>query len=251
MPTTTSLVEVMVVAHLQAPMNLTVLDMASWAETFNQDYPLVQQTPPIPPFSINPNNIAFQFGAPLALPRLVLRSSSTPFVVQFQMDRFGLSWARKDEVGEPAEYCSYGNLRGLWSKEYKRFADWFQSRFGGLEPRIGATELLYNNAVPHVRADGSHRRISEVFSFVTAGGRGVNAFNASWTELLRLNDDNAPRVNAQTGLGMVGPTMQHAFLYSFSGLSLIDPPNDEASFLTALDALHERINEMHKATIVG
>ena len=249
MPTTKTLTETVIVAYLKSPMNITILDVASWAKAFESDFNVPQQTPASAPFSLDalPGQGFVAMASGTELPRLILRSAKHPFVVQLQSDRFGFSWARQKGIGEEDDYIGFEKLKERWSQHLATFAHWFSSTFR-TDPKFRATEITYTNALPLLREDGSARRLSEVFRFVSPGSRPVNAFSATWAELLSP-DPQAPRVSAVTGVGLHPLTGQNAVFYNFTGVGLVDDSAGDLGVLRMLDSLHERIHEMHTSAI--
>ena len=98
MPTTRSLQELVIAAHFQAPLPLTVMDLADWVEHFTKEFPVIQQLPPLPPTNLpvpGVPGVQFQF-LPVdatALPRMLLRTADGRYSVQLQNDQFAFGWS--------------------------------------------------------------------------------------------------------------------------------------------------------------
>ena len=105
MPTTTSLQELTIAAHFQAPLPLTVMDLADWVEHFTKEFPVLQQLPPLPPTNLPALGVPVQvqFLDAAALPRMLLRTADGRYHVQLQNDRFAFGWSRTEPIGDPAE----------------------------------------------------------------------------------------------------------------------------------------------------
>src|SRR5262245_17690524 len=104
----TTLQELVLAAHFQAPLPLGVMDLAAWVSHFS-DYPIVQELPPLSAVNLpvpgGPARMpAFEFvGMEASLPRMLVRSPDGRFSIQLQSDRLATGWARIEPLGSSAE----------------------------------------------------------------------------------------------------------------------------------------------------
>lgn len=258
MPTTSSLQEMLIAAHLSAPPNATVLDVASWVEEFSGDYPAIQQLPPTPPVQLmQADQGAFggammlgqsiMLGGPVVeLPRMVLRSITTPFYVLYQADRIAFGWNRTKPLGVEEDYQGFDAVKAAFDDVARRFELWHIKRLGA-PPSVRVAEISYINSVP-MDLDGKQRRISEVFRWVQPS-RPVNMFNVNWLETIAEHPGGA-MVYAQALIGRsnIG---ERVFGFNYSGLAAADGLPSGETMTTVLHTLHERILDMHSAAIIS
>ncbi|MBV8140884.1 MAG: hypothetical protein JOZ60_02435 [Verrucomicrobia bacterium] len=242
MPSTRTLQEVILVEHFASPLTMTVIDMADWANTFNQ-YRNPQQLNAAAPVSLLPQAPSW---FPVDLPRLLLRSEFGDRSIQLQSDRFAVGWSRTVPVGEPCDYPSYEALKATWGIEASKFHDWCAQRLD-VRPSARLFELGYNNATPIV-VSGTRRRISDIFRWVQPS-RPVNAFEVSWLELMSKDRADAARV---TGFVTVGsaPPVSEALIFNFTGFGPADGSVEPDPATRMFDSLHQRITEMYEAAII-
>ncbi len=247
MVATSTLQEVLLVVHFPAPLQVSILDMADWANEFSE-YPTAQQLPFVPRVELagpGPMGISLSV-ADAGVPRLLLRSKKGERTVQLQNDRFAFGWSRTIPVGEGAEYPGYESLKVEWLAEFHKFNAWCSKRMG-VVPKAKLVELGYNNASPIV-VGGQRRRLSDIFQWVRPA-RPVNAFQVSWMELLETDRIDAARVAAVAAVGAAPPVLE-ALIYNFTGFAPIDN-DDERTISDAFDMLHRRILEMYDSAIRG
>ncbi|MGJ5149905.1 TIGR04255 family protein [Bradyrhizobium sp. HKCCYLR1023] len=219
----TTLQELVLVAHLEAPLPLGVLDLADWVSTFS-DYPLVQELSALPRADLHVFGVVpgIEISPGGVLPRIVLRSTDGRYIAQLQGDRFAFGWARTEPIGVAAEYPGFEEMTSRWSTMFARFESWAEKRFRA-KPRIRMMELTYLNAAPLQEGERKFR-ISEIFKFVQPTGRPIGTFAVSWTELVYPNDpsDQPPRgiVTANVGLGQAPPGIP-VLVFNFSGLAAV------------------------------
>jgi hypothetical protein len=248
MPITQTLQEVVLVEHFWAPLPLTVLDLAAWAQAFDR-YKESHQLQPAAPIdlSAHPANVQFSIAPAIQLPRLLLRTVEGGRTVQFQADRFAVGWQRETPIGEPADYPGYEALRATWLDESARFHTWCQQRLGQV-PSIRLVELGYNNAAPMVVGD-QRRRLSEIFRWVVPG-RAVNGFQVAWQEVFGKDRPDAARVAGLVALG-AAPPVAEALIFNFTGFGPVDGRGDNPVAMGMFDALHERTLDMYSAAIIS
>lgn len=247
---TRTLQELVMAAHFQVPLPLTVLDLADWVSLFS-DFPIVQQLDHLGPLNlpgVGPvPQFALQFAQPGLLPRMLLRSPDGRYTVQLQDDRFGFSWTRIEPLGETANYPGFEAMLERWLDTLSRFEAWTEQRFH-LRPAHRLVEINYANADPLDR-DGKTRRISEIFKFVQPS-RGVNAFNTSWSETVYPIDPDQPRfrgvVNAVAALTEIPPARVLAF--NFTGFAEVA---DGQQSKHIMNDIHAKIREMYESAIVS
>lgn len=238
---TKTLNEFVVAVHFQTPLNLNVLDLASWASAFSE-YPKVQQLEAGPRVELAPAP-GFQFElATESTPRLML-SGENGRNVQLQTDRFAHGWVRRTPVGEPADYPGFIEMINGFRVTFDRFAEWYAKRLGVPASPARLVELGYLNMVPMER-DGIRHRLGDVFKLVTPGLRKVNAFTTAWVEGL-TTDVDSPRVTAQVGLAKAPPNL-NVLAFNFTGLANVKG-NDQ--MIKMIEALHDRISDMYRSTM--
>jgi len=245
MDITTTLQEVILVAHLQPALPLTVLDAADWVREFSEfgEARQLQWLPPIDLAQAAPFSIAFNPAQ--EIPRILLRSIDGKRHVQLQSDRFAFGWTRSLPVGQTESYPGYEGLKSERLQYDLKFRAWCVKRFG-ISPHTRLAELTYNNAAPIVEG-GQRRRIGDIFRWVQPI-RTVNAFQVSWVDLLEKGRLEGSRVSGLVALGSA-PPVSEALLFNFTGLFPLEKTDDAATF-TAWDVLHERITAMYDTTIV-
>jgi uncharacterized protein (TIGR04255 family) len=246
---TKTLVEVILAAHFQAPLNLDVLEIASWIAYFS-DFPIVQYLPAAPQVSLQsanaPQQVTFDFALPgTALPRVLLRSPDGRYSIQLQADRFAFGWARIEPVGVPADYPGFESMLEKWQANLERFNKWTEERFQQ-RPQHRLMELNYANAAPLER-DGQKRRLSEIFQFVQTTGRPVMSFNTTWVERV-LGQDGVQigAVTAVVGLGQAPPAVP-VLAFNFAGMAEVAPGRESKHML---NDIHAKIREMYQSAIL-
>lgn len=247
MPTTNTLQELIVAAHLQAPIAFTVADLADWTQLFAGDYPIVQEIPPLPPARLAVGaqpQMHFQMVTPdhVPHPRMLLRSPDGRFSVQLQNDRFGFGWHRTEPLGEPSEYPGFDEIVRAWENALEQFEKWMQVRFHQ-SPSYGLIEMTYNNAAPFEH-QGRKKKISEIFKFVQPGSRPLNGFMTAWTESLE-GGPSVAQITAQVNLGSAPPDTA-VLVFVFSGLGSVAKGRDRRQML---NDLHGRIRHMYESAI--
>ncbi|HTX48319.1 MAG TPA: hypothetical protein VME40_02905, partial [Caulobacteraceae bacterium] len=193
---------------------LTVLDAASWVETFNEIGLDVQQYPALPPAQFTPASqpVPFLFGMmpPAQIPRLFLRRDDVSEYLVFQSDRVGFAWHRVEPVGTEAAYPGFDELRLRWKTLLDRFNAWCEQRLGERRPpRL--VELSYQNAIPTDEPDGSLRHVPPYFRLATLGERAVEQFQVAWREV--VPNTGGGYVDAVGAIGTVPPA-RAAFLFN-------------------------------------
>jgi uncharacterized protein (TIGR04255 family) len=250
MPTTRSLQELIVAAHFETPIPLTVMDLADWVSQFSE-FSIVQQLPFLQPANFpvaGPPRFQLEMLAEISLPRMLLRTPDGQYSVQLQNDRFAFGWHRTEPVGEPSEYPGFEAIRRSWEEALARFDTWTESR---LHQRANhrLVELTYNN-VALLDKDGRRRRLSEIFKFVQTGPRKLGAFSASWIESIYpgVLPDTEPKavVSAQVGLGSAPPD-KPVLSFLFTGLGKV-AGSEESKHM--LHEIHAKIREIYESSIV-
>ncbi len=166
---------------------ITILDYANLRDALIDKFPVFQQALRIPPIETNPARAAepnIQLGPSGAqLPRILLISSDSQRLMQFQSDRFGYNWRRTGALTENTSYPGFETIKLEFADTFRQFGIWVRQRFGAsIQPL--AAELFYTNAVPLVTESGL-KRISEVFRFFSPPTlRRVGAWQTSWVEPL-------------------------------------------------------------------
>lgn len=248
---TTSLQELVLAAHFQAPLPLTVVDVADWANQFS-DHPIVQQIQALPTTNLpSPGmpQMAFEIGiAGVSLPRILLRSSDGRYSMQLQGDRFAVGWQRVEPVGHPADYPGYGAMSLRWSEMLGRFEKWTTDRFQ-LRPKHRLAEINYVNAMP-LDLGGKKIRISELFKFVQASGRPLTMFNVNWAERVYPEDpiEGQQRgfITASVGLGQAPPAIP-VLAFNFAGLGTVAEGQESK---VVMSDIHAKIREIYQSAIV-
>ena len=250
MPLTSTLNEFVLAAHFAEPLSLGVMDVASWVETFFDDFPELQQLPPAGRVELAPVSPQFQFlTGTMELPRMLLRDPRTGRYVLIQDDRFAVGWARLEPLGAPAEYPGYATMKENWRELIQQLLQWYSSRTGG-KPTGRLLELAYHNAIPREpRLDDKPQPLANVYNFLKPLPRPVNGFNMSWSELI-TSDPAGGQVNAQAGVGVVLPA-QPVLAFNFTGLHPFAGAPDGEDAIAIVDTLHARILDMRAASIIS
>lgn len=242
-----TLQETVTAVHFQAPLPLSVMDLADWVRHFS-DYPIVQQIQSLPSAGIGVA-AAFQFGPGDGLPRMLLRTADGRFSLQLQSDRFAMGWNRIEPIGAPADYPGFECMIARWDALLLRFEQWTQDRFH-LKPEYRLAELVYVNAAPLER-DGRALRISEIFRFVQPA-RPVSFFNVSWGESLDPERDRTEgrltgNVTVNVSLSQA-PPVGNVLAFTFGGLAEV-APGQESNHI--LNNLHAKIRQIYQSAIIS
>jgi hypothetical protein len=249
---TTTLQELVMAAHFEAPLPLGVMDLADWVNNFS-DYPIVQQILPAGPINLpipGVQQLQFPIGIDMGmvLPRMLLRTADGRFTVQLQGDRIGMGWSRIEPVGAPAEYPGFDAILSRWNEVLLRLEAWVERRFNS-QTKYRLVELNYANAAP-LEVAGKIRRISEIFRFVEPGGRPVNQFNVSWVELVYPDDQPGQPfkglVTAAIALGQSPPNIP-VLGFNFTGMAAVAPDRESNHIM---GDLHDKIREIYLGAIV-
>src|SRR3954469_19992645 len=100
MHTTRTLQEVVFAIHFSRPADFNVVELADWYTTFREDFPHLQQLPPLDEVTLAPvMRPQIYFGVMPVQPRLLLISQDQRETVQLQSDRFAFGWRRLDPPG--------------------------------------------------------------------------------------------------------------------------------------------------------
>jgi hypothetical protein len=256
MPETSTLQTCIIALHFEQPLGLSLLDVADWVNANREVYPTAQQSASTPRVDMmaNPQLPAFSFVDGNDLPRMTLSTRTNDFSIILQTDRVAFSWNRVKPVGEMDSYVGFLSMKARWKEFILSFQSWHSSRLGGkYSPRL--LELGYNNAVS-MDLETRRRRIGEVFNWVNPG-RGVNAFQVAWGELIRDPDDDrefvdasVPRVNANVALGVIPPA-QRVLVFNFVGLGQLVGDDNGVEDGGMVDTLHSRILDIYAETITS
>jgi uncharacterized protein (TIGR04255 family) len=218
MPTTKSLQELIIAVHFDAPISLTVVDLADWVTYFSDDFPIIQQLQALPhanlPTVLGPQALQLQMLSvdSLPLPRMLLRSPEGRYSIQLQNDRFAFGWHRTEPLGESAEYSGFEVHQQDWAEAVSSFEAWTQTRFR-MRPGHRLMELTYSNATP-LEKDGKKKKLSEIFAFVKPTGRPVSAFSTTSIENVypQSPTDTAPPTAIVTTQVMMGAAAEQMVL---------------------------------------
>lgn len=253
---TTTLQELVMAAHFQAPLPLGVMDLADWVNNFS-DYPIVQQIAPAGPVHLpTPGGhqqqiqlLPIEMNMEMMLPRMLLRTADGRFTVQLQGDRIGMGWSRIEPVGAPAEYPGFEAMLSRWNEVLLRLEAWVERRFNS-QTKYRLVELNYVNAASLLGAEGKQRRLSEIFRFVQPGGRPVNQFNVGWIE--RVYPDDQPGqpfkglVTTAVAMGQAPPNIP-VLAFNFTGMAVVAPDRESNHIM---GDLHDKIREIYLGAIV-
>src|SRR5258708_20679838 len=108
MPSTKTLQELIIAVHFEAPLTLTVVDLADWVAQFSKGFPIIQQLPSLPTANLTSplaGQMQLQMLATSPLPRMLVRSAEGKHSVQLQDDRFGFGCPRTEPPGGPSQYA--------------------------------------------------------------------------------------------------------------------------------------------------
>jgi len=241
------------VTHFQAPLPLTLLDVADWVGGFS-DFPIAQQLEILAPLNLpvlgQQQQLSFELGPSISLPRMLLRSADGRYTVQLQGDRFAFGWARIEPLGAPADYPGFEAMLAKWSEMTSRFEKWVEQRLR-LRPQPRLVEVSYVNAAL-LEQGGRARRISEVFKFIqVSSSRPINFFNVNWAEsVYPLNPDDGRFkgvVNAQVGLARALPATP-VLAFNFAGIAEVATGQESKHIM---NDIHAKIREMYQNAIAS
>jgi uncharacterized protein (TIGR04255 family) len=250
MPTTKSLQELIVAAHFRDPLSLTIMDVASWVGHFDENFPIIQQLPALPPANLPIPNAPViqqvQFMTEPPLPRMFLRTADGRHSVQLQNDRFAFGWHRTEPIGEPAAYLGFEAHREHWNQALSHFENWTVGRFQQ-RPAHRLIEMNYSNAVP-LEIGGQRKRLSEIFTFVQPGGQKVIGFATNWTSTIYPIEGTQPPkgiVQSVVALGTAPPSI-NVLAFNFMGLATVAPGEQSGNILSDV---HAKIREIYEGAI--
>lgn len=249
---TRTLQELVLGGHLEAPLPLTVLDVADWTSRF-ADFPVVQELPPLAPAALpvpgTPQEASIAIGMGPALPRMLLRSPDGRMSIQMQGDRFAVGWSRIEPIGSPADYPGFEAMLAHWGDLSSRFEAWAGTRLRS-QPRYRLVEVSYSNATPLER-DGQRKRIGDIFRFVQPGLRPVNMFATQWAERVYPNEDASNPfkaiVHSHVGIGQAPPAIS-VLGFNFHGLGAVAAGQQCAHIMRDL---HGKIREIYQSVIIS
>ncbi len=248
MPETNALQEIVIGVHFEGAINITIPEVAHFVSIFEDEYPHYQQTPPLPPVELHPSgDPEVVFSQRDLMPRLILRSLDQSRVLQFQADRFAIGWAKNTPIEASANYPGYDQLRGEWKTILDRFYNWSSTLSGG-NPKSRLIELAYYNAISLER-HGKLRKLSDIMKFNDLKGRELIQFKMAWTEIIG-DLYGGGRVMAQIGTGVASPSTP-ILGYNFNGLAPMSEEANSTPSLDLLDALHNKILDMHQSAIIS
>jgi uncharacterized protein (TIGR04255 family) len=148
----------------------TSLHAAGFWERIGDNYPLVEEHPPLDPTfetfglgdSSTPNGKLRLVTQPLQ-PRFFFLTNDKNELVQFQRDRLHLNWRK---LHHEAEYPRYPTLREKYGRVQTALCRWADDI--GLGPvRPSQCEILYVNSIPLIDAHGRPCGLSEVVNWVS------------------------------------------------------------------------------------
>ena len=135
--------EVACTLQLSDALQIRTIDFATVAEAFANEYPVIEEHPPLPPISVG-GQFNFQFGAPFELPRLWMIDRSGNRLVQFQRDRIGVNWRKR---ADDEEYPRFrGAIRPALLDAYERLLT-VTSALGLEAPTFDAFDMTYVNPI--------------------------------------------------------------------------------------------------------
>ncbi len=247
MPQTSTLTEFVLATHFETDLPFRVMDLADWARTFAEDFPVAEQLPTLARIDLTANPFQMMLVQEPILPMMRLTSADGSFYLKLQTDRFALGWARTTLAGAPDAYPGFDGMLERWSQVSAKFETWLKTRTN-LSATTRLIELAYFNLRPFP-TDGRGATLSEVFSFMKPVGRKLNAFQANWTEFLEPSP-TAARVTMSAGVTMIEGD-RGGFTFNFFGFSPVSGSITGRETRSAVTALHGRILDMYEATIIS
>lgn len=159
------------------------------------DFPCVQEVPPLPPV-LNPNNpIQFHIGL-TPTPRIQLSSQDQTKMIQFQQDRFIYNWRKENSE---SAYPRYGAVYNEFKKNLGEFSNFIENN--SLGPiSLKQLELTYVNIIDYVAQNIDLESILVDHIANRSESRVFNkASDINWTSIYLL-EDNFGRlfINAKT-----------------------------------------------------
>lgn len=234
-----------------------VLDAYSFVEKFKSRFPIFQQagrlaTLPVPQVlpsvgATGPFQMQLQANIEMmdavALPRLMLISSDSKQLLQFQDNRFGLNWRRIVPISEPSHYPGFDFLYEVFIELFSEFSEWAEERFGS-RPAVQVGELTYINNISLKHEQGMHR-LSHVFKFFTPDRLApIAGFNASWLESIGAPTPGHLAMNTATGMTPDGTPIAVSSYVARANLQEVKGQPDQW-FLPS----HRKVLEVFGATI--
>lgn len=120
------------------------VDLGAIAAHFADEYPAVEEHPPVPPIVLSGPAFNFSMGSEFDLPRLWFVNDESTRLVQMQRDRIGVNWRR---ANPDAGYPRYGALvRPTMIDAFSRLRIALRD-LKIAEPTIEAIELTYVNPI--------------------------------------------------------------------------------------------------------
>lgn len=252
MDNTRSLQEVLFAAHFEAPLPLSVLDLADWRKTFERQFPLFQQQPAWDPYvwlDFHNNAIQHPHMPQISmlrslLPRVMAFSEDQRWSIHFQGDRVAISWRRTEPTGEPTPYPGFWKVAGEALAFLESFREWWQTRFD-IPVNFRVCELNYFNAFP--LAAGHKTRLSDVFKFIVPQpSKMIANLNVNWTFPSDPPDES--RVHFVGGMGVM-PDCPAVAVFNFAGANKTESGGTAEELKTTYEKLHDIISDAYITTI--
>jgi len=147
--------EVAVALQFSNILAIRGVDLAAIASHFTNEYPLVEEHPPLPPIMVSGPTFNLTMGSEFDLPRLWFVNEESTRLVQLQRDRIGVNWRR---ANPDAGYPRYDVLvRPTLIDAFDRLRTALRD-LEMQEPTIEAIEMTYVNPIEL----GDDLRVSDV-----------------------------------------------------------------------------------------
>jgi len=158
--------------------NLTILDLASVAALFRDEFPVFQQIARAGPMSAQANADHAIFPAWVsATPRISMSSTESRFQLLFQNDRLSFGWVRGSSLDEPNDYPGFTEIFENFETHVGQIVAWAKQVGSEIRPAIG--EIVYTDAFPLTMG----KPLSDIITLLNPIGKlPVNSFNYNWTQ---------------------------------------------------------------------
>lgn len=241
------IVQVMVTVQFSAPIGgLSLLDIASLYERFEQAYPNFSQIGRAGAMIFSPYEAATINVSDVVLPRVQFLDERLQCGVLFQEDRLSFLWNRIGALDTDANYPLFDAIKQRTLIELDNLRRWLSDNsFPDVLPAVA--EVGYSNAFSAGTRE-SGRRVSDVFTYLKLPvDKKMSVFQCGWQELLRpneLSDDGKTdgitgQIIVNSGPG-TSPDGRAILLLNLTAVSSVD---SWEALTQILDEMHDRVGE--------
>ena len=237
------IVQLLLTTQFQQPaQNLTIFDYADLRDVY-ADHPVRRHVPRAGPMPVlQPTMQITEYLSDA--PRLQFLTEDLQWEVLFQEDRLSVGWNRITPLDQPAEYPGFIAVLARFKEQRRRLAEFLVSK-GGENVAAGVGEISYSDAFRFKKADGTTRRMEDLFANV----RSVAEFTFSLVNLTytRVIKGDYP-AHVETNITGPGPDPSGE-LAAFLRTTVRFAVEDEASLSTRFDHAHVAAQDVFETLV--